>query len=151
MANALSPWVAEAADLPVAFAQVREDPRIDRFVTARAGAGARVCMVASGGCTAAVVATVPNVAAVLLVDPNPAQLALARLKLRLLETERPAVRLALVSDGAMTGVERGDRLTAELSALGLPSHALGEPGDVALRSPDFAGTTRRVSRNFSGN
>ena len=139
MTNAVSPWVAQAADLPVAFAQVREDPRIDRFVVERAGAGARVCLVASGGCTAAVVATVPTVAAVHLVDANPAQLALARLKLRLLETETPAGRLALVGHAEMAPPDRRDRLVGELSALGLPPDAPSEPGTVALLSSDFAG------------
>jgi S-adenosylmethionine-diacylglycerol 3-amino-3-carboxypropyl transferase len=139
MADALSPWVASAATLPLAFAQVREDPRIDRFVIERTGAGARVCMVASGGCTAAVIATVPNVSAVHLVDANPAQLALTRLKLRLLETEDTAPRLAFVSTGAMPPSEREERLAAELGALGLPPAALGEPGRVAALAPDRAG------------
>lgn len=139
MSDTASRWVAEANVLPLAFAQVREDPRIDRFVVERAGDGARVCMVASGGCTAAVLATVPNVAAIHLVDPNPAQLALTRLKLRLLQTERAPVRRALVSNGEMAFYDRADRLTDELKALGLPPNAMGELGDVAILSPDFAG------------
>lgn len=145
MADALSPWVAEAADLPVAFAQVREDPRIDRFVIERAGDGARVCMVASGGCTAAVVVAVPNVAAVHLVDANPAQLALARLKLRLLQTEGTAFRLALVGGGAMTASDRGERLAAELGALGLPPHALGEPTRVQTLIHSTSNSSGRAS------
>lgn len=139
MTDAPSPWVADAAELPIAFAQVREDPRIDRFVIERAGEGARVCMVASGGCTAAVVATVSNVAAMHLVDANPAQLALARLKLRLLETKDTAARLALVGNGAMAASDREARLVAELGALGLPPDALGELSRVAASSPDQAG------------
>jgi S-adenosylmethionine-diacylglycerol 3-amino-3-carboxypropyl transferase len=139
MSDTLSPWVAEAKELPLAFAQVREDPRIDRFVVERAGAGARVCMVASGGCTAAVLATLPNVAALHLVDANPAQLALTRLKLRLLQTERAPVRRALVSNGEMAFFDRADRLTDELKAIGLPPDAVGALGDVAILSPDFAG------------
>lgn len=139
MSETISPWVAEAQELPLAFAQVREDPRIDRHVVERAGAACRVCVVASGGCTAAVLATLPNAAAIHLVDANPAQLALTRLKLRLLQTEPPAFRLALISNGPMTFLDRADRLTDELHALGLSEHALGELGDVAVLSPDFAG------------
>src|SRR5262245_7051936 len=101
MSTTLPPWVEEAATLPIAFAQVREDPRIDRHVVEQLGTAARICMIASGGCTAAVLATLPNVAAIHLVDPNPAQLALTRLKLRLLETSEPDYRLRLLGHGPM--------------------------------------------------
>src|SRR5213078_2896892 len=87
-------WLEEAAALPVAFALVREDPLLDLDVLARAGPTARVLLVASGGCTAAALAAAPNVARLHLVDPNPAQLALCRLKLRLLQTETPDTRQA---------------------------------------------------------
>src|SRR5690349_4183340 len=127
MPDILPAWVMEAATWPVAFAQVREDPRIDQFVVERAGAAARVCMVASGGCTAAVLATMPNVAAIHLVDANPAQLALSRLKLRLLETADEQTRLALLGHETLGSPwselsERTARLTDELSALGLPAN-----------------------------
>jgi S-adenosylmethionine-diacylglycerol 3-amino-3-carboxypropyl transferase len=137
--SALPKWVEEARELPVAFAQVREDPRVDRFVVERLGSGARVCMVASGGCTAAVLASLPNVASIHLVDPNPAQLALARLKLRLLETENTEVRLAVLGHAAMSFFDRADRLADEFRAMGLPADSLGEPGDGAVLGPDFAG------------
>jgi S-adenosylmethionine-diacylglycerol 3-amino-3-carboxypropyl transferase len=39
----------------------------------------------------------------------------------------------------MTFFDRADRLTDELKAMGLPEHALGELGEVAVLSPDFAG------------
>lgn len=139
MPNSLPEWVRTAQELPLAFAQVREDPQIDRFVVERAGAAVRVCMVASGGCTAAVLATMPNVAAIHLVDANPAQIALTRLKLRLLQTERAPVRRALISNGEMAFFDRADRLTDELAALGLSPDAMGALGDVSILSPDFAG------------
>ncbi|MCI0704205.1 MAG: BtaA family protein [Planctomycetia bacterium] len=139
MSNTLSPWVAEAAKLPVAFAQVREDPRIDKFVVERAGESARVCMVASGGCTAAVLVTLPNVEAIHIVDPNPAQLALTRLKLRLLEAREPDYRLALLGHTPLGGRLRQMKLTEELSILGLPADVFG-PTDASHRlAPDFAG------------
>ena len=77
-------WLTQAAALPVAFAQVREDPLLDETLVAQAGHKARICMVASGGCTAAALATLPSVELLHCVDPNPAQLALARVKLALL-------------------------------------------------------------------
>src|SRR5205823_3522517 len=85
--------VTEAAALPVAFALVREDSLLDLEVLGRAGPGARVILIASGGCTAAALAASPNIGLLHLVDPNPAQLALCRLKLHLLRTAEPAARL----------------------------------------------------------
>jgi S-adenosylmethionine-diacylglycerol 3-amino-3-carboxypropyl transferase len=143
MTTALSSWVAEAALLPVAFAQVREDPRVDRWVAERLGPGCRVCMVASGGCTAAVLAALPSVAAVHLVDANPAQLALARLKLRLLEAVEPAERLAVLGHSEMNTNERRDRLAAECGAAGVALEGLGPPGLVARGGPDYAGRYER--------
>jgi S-adenosylmethionine-diacylglycerol 3-amino-3-carboxypropyl transferase len=138
------PWVREAAALPVAFAQVREDPRVDRAVAERLGPEARVCMVASGGCTAAVLATLPNVAAVHLVDANPAQLELARLKLSLLEAATPE-RLARLghADPAGGGPDyagRYERCFAALSAA-LPDAEL----DDLLRLTDPAEQARRAA------
>ena len=79
MSDTLPSWVVTAQELPLAFAQVREDPQIDRFIVDRAGGAVRVCMVASGGCTAAVLATRPNVAAIHLVDANPVRVSVAPL------------------------------------------------------------------------
>jgi S-adenosylmethionine-diacylglycerol 3-amino-3-carboxypropyl transferase len=143
MSEPLPPWVAEAAALPVTFAQVREDPRIDRFVVGRAGPDARVCMVASGGCTAAVLATLPNVAAVHIVDPNPAQLALSRLKLRLLQNPDLGYRLALFGHAPMSGRLRQMKVTEELALLGLPADALGPPDAPRRFAPDFTGRYER--------
>jgi len=139
MANTLPPWVTEAAKLPIAFAQVREDPRLDKFVVERAGEGARACMIASGGCTAAVLVTLPNVAAIHLVDPNPAQLALTQLKLQLLQNSDRESRLAFFGHSSMSSRLRQMKLTQELASLGLPADILG-PTDATHRfAPDFAG------------
>src|SRR5262245_59442416 len=89
-------WLDEAATLPLAFALVREDALLDLDVLAGSGPEAHVIMVASGGCTAAALAAAPNIGRLHLVDPNPAQLALCRLKLRLLQTETPDTRQALL-------------------------------------------------------
>ena len=42
-------WALEAAKLPLAFAQVREDPRLDVELAETLPAGAVVVMIASGG------------------------------------------------------------------------------------------------------
>jgi S-adenosylmethionine-diacylglycerol 3-amino-3-carboxypropyl transferase len=133
------PWVLKAAALPVAFAQVREDALLDQWVIAQLGAGARVLLVASGGCTAAALAAAPNLARLHLVDANPAQLALSRLKLRLLQTATPLERLALLGHEPLAAPARKQRLAGELHALGLPADVLGPTDFVAEVGPDHAG------------
>lgn len=118
-------WLETARGLPVAFAQVREDPLLDLEVVRFAGSHARVAMVASGGCTAALLGSVASVGHVHLVDPNPAQLALTRLKLRLLKTAAPGERLALLGHAAMAPGDRKARLVFELAALDLARDTLG--------------------------
>ena len=44
--NTLPAWALEAADLPVAFAQVREDPLIDAWVVKKLVPKARIIMIA---------------------------------------------------------------------------------------------------------
>jgi S-adenosylmethionine-diacylglycerol 3-amino-3-carboxypropyl transferase len=144
MDNAVPPWVAEAAPLPVAFAQVREDPALDQWVVGQVGEGARVLMIASGGCTAAALAALAPVAHLHLVDPNPAQLALARLKLHLLQTAEPAERLSLLGHAPLAAAERAARLTAALQALGLPADAIGPVALWSAWGPDHTGRYERV-------
>lgn len=136
------PWCREAAGLPVAFAQVREDPCIDWRVVDRLPPGAVIVMVASGGCTAALLATHPHVARLRAVDPNPAQLALTALKLRLLG-HPPADRRAVLGHDPMPEDERDAALAGHLSAAGLPADALGPRAFVAEVGPDHAGRYER--------
>ena len=129
----------QAATLPVAFAQVREDSLLDLGVVDRLDRNARVIMIASGGCTAALLATAPNVAWLHLVDPNPAQVALTRLKLSLLQTSASADRLALLGHASMLSANRQTRLVQELSAMSLPPDVLGPVSFVAEVGPEHAG------------
>ena len=62
MTRTFSSWVLEAAALRTAFAQVREDPLLDLWVVNQFVSDARVIMIASGGCTAALLASAPKVA-----------------------------------------------------------------------------------------
>ena len=134
-----APWVLEASQRPIAFAQVREDPAVDQWVADQLPANSKIIMVASGGCTAAALAAMPNVSCLHLVDPNPAQMALARLKLRLLPTAPPSERLSLLGHAPMATAERRLRLIKELGALQLSDDALGPIGLVAELGPDHAG------------
>jgi S-adenosylmethionine-diacylglycerol 3-amino-3-carboxypropyl transferase len=144
MYNALPSWVSDTARLPVAFAQVREDPLIDAWVVAHLSPNARVTMIASGGCTLAYLAARSGVTRIDVVDPNPAQLALARLKLHLLQNGDPAERLALLGHWPMSADEREGRLCAALGTLGLSPETIGPPDVWAAKGPDHAGRYERV-------
>lgn len=134
-----SPWIREAAALPVAFAQVREDALLDLEVVHRIRPRARVIMVASGGCTAAALAASGRLSQLLLVDPNPAQLALTRLKLQLLQTASPLDRGRLLGHARWAPSKRADRLKQELDRLGVAPETLGPRDLLAERGPDHAG------------
>jgi S-adenosylmethionine-diacylglycerol 3-amino-3-carboxypropyl transferase len=139
METTLAPWVLETARRPVAFAQVREDATLDQAVVEQLDGGAEVLLVASGGCTAAALAGAPQISRLHLVDSNPAQLALSRLKFRLLATAGSGERLSILGHAAMPVSERRSRLTRELQALDLPVNALGPIDLVAKVGPDQAG------------
>jgi len=132
-------WVEQAARLPLSFAQVREDVEIDREALRMVGRPARVMMVASGGCTAAALAAEPNISHLHLVDSNPAQIALSRLKLRLLKEAAPRERLALLGHAPMDAAERWTILRGHLQELGLRPDCLGPQETLANLGPDHAG------------
>src|SRR5262245_1904007 len=101
-------------------------------------------MVASGGCTAALLAASGKAASLHLVDPNTAQLALSRLKLKLLADADPPLRLALLGHAAMPDAERRNWLADALASLGLAADALGPAELVAKAGPDHAGRYERL-------
>lgn len=142
--SSLPAWVAEAAELPVAFAQVREDPLLDSQVVAGLGPEASIIMIASGGCTLAYLAARCAVARIEVVDPNAAQSALARLKLYLLQHCDSPERLALLGHAPMPAAEREQRLSEALTALGLSAESIGPPRVWAKDGPDHAGRYERV-------
>jgi S-adenosylmethionine-diacylglycerol 3-amino-3-carboxypropyl transferase len=132
-------WLAPARAWPVAFAQVREDPRIDEAIADRLPAESSLLMVASGGCTAAFLANHSSLREIILVDSNPAQLALARLKLKLLEETDTATRGAVLGHSAMDASDRAAYLEREFSVMGIPADALGPLPLLASVGPDYAG------------
>jgi len=134
-----APWVSEIARRPIAFAQVREDAALDQWVVEQLDGGIEVLMVASGGCSVAALALLPNVSRLHLIDLNPAQIALCRLKLQLLATVGRAERLAVLGHSPMPMAERRRRLMAELEALDIPAEALGPIDILAEKGPDQSG------------
>lgn len=138
------PWWREASSLPLAFAQVREDPHLDRTLLEETTPEARVLLVASGGCTACYLAACPQVAALHVVDPNPAQLALTRLKLHLLQSAEPEDRLALLGHRPLAATVRHQQLAGLLDQLDLPPEVFGPPDRVRRWGPDYAGRYERL-------
>jgi S-adenosylmethionine-diacylglycerol 3-amino-3-carboxypropyl transferase len=127
----------------VAFAQVREDALQDLWLARRQygqrGEALRIVLTASGGCTAATLASFEGTGLLHLVDANSAQLALTRLKVNLLRTTDPGERLRLLGHVPMPVPERRRRLSALLDAAGDPADALGPVHEVAAAGPDHCG------------
>jgi S-adenosylmethionine-diacylglycerol 3-amino-3-carboxypropyl transferase len=132
-------WAREAASLPIAFSQVREDPALDKAIVEELAPNARVFMIASGGDTAAALAASGSVSHLRLVDINPAQLALTRLKLHLLLHAGRSERLAILGHLPMTAAERAEALDGILNAMGLSKDSFGPRDLVARVGPDQAG------------
>lgn len=129
-------WARRAASLPLAFAQVREDPRLDLELARQVPAGGTVVMIASGGETAACLGRLPL--RLVAVDMNPAQLALARLKWRLAGGPADEAE-ALLGHLPMPGEERRRRMGELLDALDLDEDVLGPPEWIAERGVDHGG------------
>ncbi|MBX3167353.1 MAG: DUF3419 family protein [Candidatus Eremiobacteraeota bacterium] len=130
-------WVQTAAQLPVAFAVVREDPRIDLEVLDHLRPHPNVVMIASGGETALCLAARP-LNSLLLVDANPAQLELVRRKWRLAQGDRD---LALLVLGHLPG-DRRPHLA------GLEDGQLGPFDFVCDRGLDYLGRYEAVFQDL---
>lgn len=136
----LPAWVIVAAQMPVAFAQVREDALLDLWVVQRIDRpDPRVIAVASGGCTAAALAASGRATHLHLVDINSSQIALTRLKLYLLETAAPHERAELLGHVDLLPERRAARLADFLDALQMPHDVLGPLSLIAELGADCAG------------
>lgn len=138
MNPAADPWAIAAAELPLAFSQVREDPRLDLKIARRLPAGARVVMIASGGETAVCLARLP-LARLVLVDVNPAQLALTRCRMHLARTSTADESMALLGHLPMPAEERQERWSGIFEKLDLSSDAFGPMLLTARLGPDYCG------------
>ena len=131
-------WALDAASLPLAFAQVREDPRLDMEVAAALPPGAKVMMIASGGETAVCLARLP-LARLVLVDVNPAQLSLTRCRLHLAAVHDAEQSMALLGHKPMLPAERGAAWEGILRKLGLARDGLAPPVLLASHGADHCG------------
>lgn len=132
------PWALAASTLPIAFSQVREDPRLDLEIAGALPPGATAMMIASGGETALCLSRLP-LARLVLVDMNPAQLALTRCRFHLAENFHPEENLRLLGHAEMPADERGEIWSAIFRDLDLPENVLGNPDLVASLGPDHCG------------
>lgn len=141
-------WLNEASALPVAFAQVREDPAIDRHLLRQTRLKARALMVGSGGCTTAALAASGDVKLLQVVDPNPAQLALNRFKLELLCNVDGATRLQLLGHEAMEESARHAQMLQLLDGLELSPDVFGPQQTVSQLGVDYCGRYELLFREL---
>ncbi len=132
-------WLDEALQLPLYFAIVREDPLLDVAVANELPDQARGIMIASGGCTAAMLAATGRFAHLQLVDANRGQIALAQLKLHLLAQTTPTDRLAILGHTAMSADVRLTKLKSILAELSLGADLLGPEQLLGELGPDHLG------------
>ncbi len=137
------PWAIEAAWLPLAFAQVREDPRLDTSIAAELPAGAALVMIASGGETLVELARMPHITRIHAVDMNPAQIALSRLKHRLASNTAPGESCRLLGHELMPQDERAQAMRRHLTELDLPEDIFAPPDFVAEHGADHSGRYER--------
>ena len=135
-----SSWINTACQFPVGFAQVREDPLLDvRVIDHLNKQPIQALMIASGGCTAAVLATHPLVKELTIVDPNLSQLCLTQLKLYLLEHYSMEDRLAILGHQMMPAKERSAWIAKHLNLLDFPLDTLGSLDIAGELGLDYIG------------
>jgi S-adenosylmethionine-diacylglycerol 3-amino-3-carboxypropyl transferase len=131
-------WAVEAARLPLAFAQVREDPRLDLELASVLPYEGSVIMVASGGDTAVCLSWVP-LKRLLLVDMNPAQLELTRLKWHMAQSLDASEVMRLLGHLPMPAEARQRALGIWFEKLEMRSDVLGPQDALAAYGPDHVG------------
>jgi S-adenosylmethionine-diacylglycerol 3-amino-3-carboxypropyl transferase len=136
-------WVERAAVLPIAFAQVREDPIVDLAAVKMLGPGTRVMMVASGGCTAAFLAARAQLSHLHLVDLNAAQLGLTRLKLHWLANTTQKERSELLGHTTMPVDLRIEAVMRSCRTLGIKSRIFG-PIECFANGLDYSGRYEKL-------
>lgn len=144
-----SEWLRNAMSLPLRFAQVREDALLDKEVTARLGNNLSLLMIASGGCTASLLATCTNISKMTLTDINPSQIALTKFKIELLRKYRTDERLKILGHLNQAEFARKGNICAILSSLGYPEDMFGPIDIVSRLGPDYSGRYEYLFREMS--
>lgn len=132
-------WLDTAVQLPIRFAQVREDPLLDMEVLRQAQPNCKALIIASGGCTACALNTLGRIAELVVVDPNPAQIKLAQLKLLIQREVTGFERYKLLGHEPMNPEHRWTRLAQIASENDLELQSIGPRHVLASRGLDFIG------------
>ena len=137
-------WLDTALQLPVRFAQVREDPLLDMEIVRRARPNCRVLIIASGGCTVCALNTLEYIDEMVVVDPNPAQLELARFKLAIQRDVSEFERASLLGHAPMRSEERWAKLVRLARKSVVDLQTIGPRGFLASHGLDFIGRYEMV-------
>lgn len=132
-------WISKARNLPLAFAQVREDALLDDAIVNRLGENISVLMIGSGGCTAALIATNPRIRKIRIADINYSQIALCQLKIKLLENCDTKERLQILGHSSLTSEKRYTIISKYLKALGYSDEVFGPIDLLGQHGPDHLG------------
>ena len=130
-------------EYPIAFSQVREDPRLDLQALQNCGSHARVLMIASGGDSLAYLACQKSIQSLNVLDANPAQILLSRLKIKLLELE-PAERLQLLGHHQLAPEIRLHKISRLCQSMNIDIKALGSQTTLATEGLDYLGRFERL-------
>ncbi len=138
-------YAIDAHKKPIAFAVVREDSSQDLDIIQRFFAGDKISMlmVASGGCTAALLAAKANLNDLTLVDPNKAQLSLTKLKIHLLNVPTTK-RLEILGYLPMATEIRKKIIQGSMQVLDIDENMFGSIDEVASVGLDFIGRYENV-------
>ncbi len=138
-------YAEQACKQPIAFSIVREDSVQDLAIIKRYFPEQTVsmAMVASGGCTAALLAAQAPLKDLTLVDPNPAQLALSKLKIQLLFLP-PKKRLEILGYLPLPASERATITQGYLQALDINPIVFGDMAQIAHNGFDNEGRYEKV-------
>lgn len=140
-----STYAQKASKLPIAFSVVREDAMQDLEIIKRYFPEEKISMlmVASGGCTAALLAAQAPLTDLTLVDPNPAQLALTKLKIQLLSLSTQK-RLEILGYSSMDAATRKTIMQGYMRALDIDQSLFGDINELAVSGVDFCGRYEKV-------
>lgn len=140
-----SDFAIKTAQLPIAFSIVREDSIQDLEIIKRYFPEDEVAMmmVASGGCTAALLIAKAPLSELTLVDPNKAQLELTKFKIQLLMLPIKK-RLEILGYLPMNIQERKNIMTGYMQALDIDKNIFGDVNAVVSSGLDYAGRYEKI-------
>ncbi len=138
-------YAIQASKKPMAFSVVREDSAHDLEIIQRFFADEKISMimVASGGCTAALLAAKAPLTELTLIDPNKTQLALTKLKINLLNIPAQK-RLEILGYLPLSPEKRRKIIEGYMQVLDIDDDTFGNIDEAAAKGLDFIGRYENV-------